>query len=105
MLVTFRTSAYSNITMFGDKALYLLRLMGHSETVPGAILGEDVPAALATLQKALAAQPEEPEPAKNPDDDEDEEKEPPVPLARYAYPLVELLKAAAAARADVMWDK
>ena len=38
MLVTFTTSAYANITMFGDVALHLLKLMGHSATVPGALL-------------------------------------------------------------------
>jgi len=30
MLVTFTTSAYAGITPFGDVALHLLKLMGHS---------------------------------------------------------------------------
>ncbi|HAJ92821.1 MAG TPA: hypothetical protein DCO71_09470 [Gammaproteobacteria bacterium] len=30
MLITFSSSAYANITMFGDVALRLLKLMGHS---------------------------------------------------------------------------
>ncbi len=38
MLVTFTCKAYADITMFGDIALGMLRMMGHSETVPGAIL-------------------------------------------------------------------
>jgi len=46
MLVTFRTSAYANITMFGDIAVTLLKMMGHSGTVPSAIRADDVPAAL-----------------------------------------------------------
>jgi len=32
--------------MFGDVALAMLKMMGHTATVPGAILAEDVPAAL-----------------------------------------------------------
>ncbi|MCC6923019.1 MAG: DUF1840 family protein, partial [Nitrosomonas sp.] len=40
MLVTFRTDV-GNITMFGDTALHMIKLMGHSETVPGAILAKD----------------------------------------------------------------
>ena len=40
MLVTFSTSAYADITMFGDVALRLLKLMGHSATVPGAMRQE-----------------------------------------------------------------
>jgi hypothetical protein len=30
MLVTFTTKAYANITMFGDVAVTLLKMMGHS---------------------------------------------------------------------------
>ena len=45
MLVTFTTDAYADITMFGDVALAMLKMMGHSTTVPGAILAADVPAA------------------------------------------------------------
>jgi len=37
MLVTFTTKTYSDITMFGDIALDLLKRMGHSATVPGAV--------------------------------------------------------------------
>lgn len=43
MLVTFTTSAYADITMFGDVAVHLLKLMGHSATMPGALLAEDIP--------------------------------------------------------------
>ena len=50
MLVTFTCEAYADITMFGDVAQHLLTLMGHSGTVPGAILAEDVPAALHRLR-------------------------------------------------------
>ena len=46
MLVTFTTDAYADITMFGDVALKMLRMMGHSATVPSAILAADVPEAL-----------------------------------------------------------
>ena len=42
MIVTFKTKAYADITLFGDVAVHLLKLMGHSGTVPGAIQAEDV---------------------------------------------------------------
>jgi F-type H+-transporting ATPase subunit gamma len=60
MLITFQTKAYANITMFGDVAIALLKLMGHSGTVPGALMADDVPAALAHLQAAVQARPDEP---------------------------------------------
>lgn len=99
MLVTFTTPAYANITMFGDIALTLLKLMGHSATVPGALLAEDVPAALQKLEAAIEAdrqslQPQQPE----------EDGEAPVSLSHRALPLIELLKAAAKENENVMWD-
>lgn len=55
MLVTFRSNAWSNITMFGDVAVTLLRMAGHSGTVPSAMLAGELPSALARLKQALAA--------------------------------------------------
>jgi hypothetical protein len=104
MLVTFRTNAYANITMFGDVATRLLKLMGHSGTVPSAILADDVPAALERLKAAIAADKAaaaESRPAGTPGDDSEE---PPVSLAHRAFPLIELLEAAAKRKCDVMWD-
>ena len=53
MIVTFTTKAYTDITMFGDVALSLLNMMGHSGTVPSAILAADVPEALTQLTMNL----------------------------------------------------
>jgi hypothetical protein len=103
MLVTFRTKAYSDITMFGDVALKLLKLMGHSGTVPSAIKAADVPGALARLEGAVKAQKavEKGNPISA---DKDGEAEAPVELSRRAIPLLDLLRAAAKSKADVVWD-
>jgi hypothetical protein len=45
MIVTFRTKAHADIMMFGDIAITLLKLMGHSGTVPSALQAGEVPAA------------------------------------------------------------
>ncbi|MHB0974976.1 MAG: DUF1840 domain-containing protein [Thiobacillus sp.] len=101
MLVTFTCKAYADITMFGDIALGMLRMMGHSGTVPGAILAEDVPAALDRLKHAIdEAAPARNEARKAEDDGSDE---PPVSPAHRALPLIELLTAAAREKCDVMW--
>ena len=97
MIVTFTTKTYSNITMFGDVALTMLKMMGHSTKVPGAILAADVPGALDRLKAGIEAE-ETPAPA-----DDDKEEEPVVSLAHRALPLIELLKAARQANANVMW--
>ena len=56
MLVTFTTNTYADITLFRDVALALLKMMGHSATVPGAILAADIPAALSRLTTAIEAE-------------------------------------------------
>lgn len=103
MLVTFTCKAYADITMFGDVAVTLLKMMGHSATVPGAIRSEDVPAALDRLKRAIEAAKAEParSPPRAAQDDDTEEQ--PVSLANRALPLIELLTAAARENADVMW--
>ena len=101
MLVTFKTKAYANITMFGDVAVKLLRMMGHSGTVPGAVLADDVPAALERLKAAIAAEKSRGG-SEEPRDDED--GEPKISIAKRALPLIELLEAAAKRHNDVMWE-
>ncbi|MHB1083526.1 MAG: DUF1840 domain-containing protein [Thiobacillus sp.] len=97
MLVTFTTKAYADITLFGDIALAMLKMMGHSATVPGAILAADVPAALSQLTAAIEADKSIP-----PVEDQDAD-EPVVSMAHRALPLMALLAAAAKAESNVMW--
>jgi hypothetical protein len=101
MLVTFSCPAYADITMFGDVAVRLLKLMGHSGTVPSALLAEDVQLALERLEAAIEAGEQLPEPEESAQRDDDE---PAVSLPHRALPLIELLKAAATAKCNVMWD-
>jgi hypothetical protein len=106
MLVTFSTKVAADITMFGDVAVALLKLMDQSGEVPGALLGIDVPAALERLKEGITVSGANP--AGNPprDADEDEDKAPPaVTLRQRAHPLIGLLEAAARAKADVMWGE
>lgn len=104
MLVTFECKAYADITYFGDVAKTLLKMMGHSGTIPSAILAEDVPAALERLKSAVAAASAEQPPAAVENDHADI-KEPTVQLATRAKPLLELLEAAANAHCNVMWQQ
>lgn len=99
MLVTFSTDAYPNITMFGDDALAMLKMMGHSATVPGSIRAEDVANALSQLKAAIDKQKSPPPVAAK------DEKEPAVSTAHRGKPLIDLLTAAVKAQDYVMWDK
>jgi len=99
MLVQF-DSKVGALTMFGDVAVQLLKLMGHSGTVPSAILAPDIPAALDRLRRALDQGASLPA---TPTEEEDRrEGHNPVSLRQRAYPLVDLLERAAKNNADVM---
>ena len=100
MLVQFDSKS-GRFSMFDESAVPLLKMMGHSGTVPGAILAADIPPALDRLKAALAALPETPRAAS----EEQDEKEPPVSLRQRAFPLVELLERAARNGSDVVWDR
>jgi len=101
MLVTFTTKAYPDITMFGDIGIRMLKMMGHSATVPGAILAEDVPAALSRLSAAIEKE-KATQPVEVKDKDEDE-AEPAVSMANRALPLINLLSAAVKTKSTVAW--
>lgn len=98
MLVTFTTDAYADITMFGDVALTLLKMMGHSqECAPGAILAADVPMALNRLKAAINAG------NASPPVEKEDEVERLVSLGDRALPLINLLTAAVEGKCNVMW--
>jgi hypothetical protein len=92
--------------MFGDVAKQLLELMGLSGTVPSAMKAEDVGAALEKLEAAIrqrkaAEAADAPDVQRTRDGDDAPRK---VTLAQRAVPLLELLRAAAANKSDVLWS-
>jgi hypothetical protein len=99
MLIKFDSDAGS-FTMDREIGVQLLRAMGHSGTVPGAILPADIPGALARLQGVVEKKTPHNSP---PDGKAGEEAEVPVSLRQRAFPLIELLGRAAAQGKDVLW--
>ena len=100
MLIRFDSKA-GGFTMHSDIATALLRLMGMSGDVPGAVLAKDVPQALERLRQSVAS-------GKSPDRNERPDGESAgnrVSLATRAYPLVQLLEAAAKRNCDVIWEE
>lgn len=104
MIITFKSRAHADIMMFGDIAVSLLKLMGHSGTVPGALQPGDIPTALDQLKKAVAINKAIVTDASN-QVEEEESGECAINLAHRALPLIELLTDAAIAKCDVMWDQ
>jgi len=100
MLIKF-DSEVGSFTMAGDIAVQLLKAMGHSGTVPSAILPGDIPGALVRLKSAVDASPRTPTESSSSDDKN--KKEVQVSLRQRAFPLIDLLTRAAAKGAEVMW--
>lgn len=99
MLITFKSKKHGDIMMFGNVALSLIKLMGHSDTVPGSIPAEEVPAALKRLQDSLKAQQSD-----NDNVAEDDNPEVPVNINTRAMPLIEMLTKAAKGNHYIMWE-
>lgn len=101
MLVTFSSPAHANITMFGDVAAQLLKMMGHTGTIPSAIVAKDIPVALAHLEAAIEATKQEHEPDVS---EEDNQQASSVSIPHRALPLIEMLNAAIEDDSNVMWE-
>lgn len=109
MLVSF-TTRFGHLVMQGEPALALLRLGGHSGSVPGAILEADLPAFVARLRQGLEQHGDDFSPAPPPAADPgeagaDEPPERPVRLRLRAVPLLELIEIAIRQHSDLMWEQ
>jgi hypothetical protein len=102
MLIKFDSEA-GGFTMNGDIAVQLLQAMGHSGTIPSAILAEDIPAALTRLRAAIKSAPAAT--SQSADGNDRDTREEAVSLRQRAYPLIDLLERAASRGKEVMWRK
>jgi hypothetical protein len=107
MLVRFSSTETESIVMFHDIAVQLLKMMGATGVIPGALRAADIPAAIQRLRERLqadAAAVTTSEPTARQHNDM-RDREPVVALSTRATPLIDLLQRAAARDATVMWEK
>lgn len=106
MPITFKSRHAPNIIMFEGVALELIKLMGHSGTVPGSLAAEDVGSALLRLEAALTEAPSATLEADRPAEDEgSDDKSDTVSAAHRAGPLLDMLRSALADGDYVIWDR
>jgi len=108
MLITFRSKAGAEVLMLSEHAGPLLRAAGKSfpEQVPerGVFTPEQLQAAIAGIEKAVAQAPTPKE------EDEDGDKPPVHPVSRAvglqqrAFPLLDLMKKSQAKGATLSWE-
>jgi len=110
MIVKFSTRN-GQLTMFGESAVRLLKLGGHSGNVPGAVLAADLAVFLERLRAGLVIHGGEASPTGPPEqadqDDRDEDpysRRPTVSLQHRALPLMAMVETAVRNGSDLMWD-
>ena len=108
MLVKFSTR-FGQLLMLGEPAVALLKLGGHSGTVPSAVLAADLPEFLRRLRAGLEVHGDElsplPPPPEPTHEDADEPRERPITLRLRAVPLLDMVATAIQRKSDLMWER
>ena len=110
MLVKFSTR-FGQLVMQGEPAVALIRLGGHSGTVPSAVLAAELPGFLAKLRAGLELQGDQvspPAPIQKTGgtwEDDQEPRERPIKLRLRAVPLLDMLDTAIKQQSDLLWEK
>ena len=104
MPITFKSKYSPDILMLDGVARELIRLMGHSGSVPGSLAAEDIAAALAHLQAAVTAGPARPLAADHGSHEDDDKRDALISVAQRAGPLLAMLETALKEQQHVIWD-
>ncbi len=110
MFVKFSTS-YGQLLMQGEPAVALVKLGGHTGTVPSAVLAADLPAFTAKLRAGLELHGDVLSPAPlaaaagRSEDEDDEPRERPIKLRLRAVPLLDMIETALRQKSDLVWEK
>jgi hypothetical protein len=107
-LVVFRSKAAGEIFMFAETARRIFEIIGKTEAPRGTITAAQVPEALARLTAAVEAEKamlKAAEQQANEAERRGEEAGGPraITLSQRAFPLIEMLRAAAKKNVDVTW--
>ena len=106
-LVVFRSKAAGEIFMFPETARRIFAIIGRSEAARGVITAEQVTDALQRLVAAVEQEKADikasTEAARNEDRAQEAGTPAPVTLGQRAFPLIEMLRAAAKRKVDVTW--
>jgi hypothetical protein len=99
MIYRFKSRATGDLIMLGPQGDQLLQLLGREPAAQGIIEVAAIPAALAALQGAIAAE----RPPDAEDDDPAHSGQPPVGLRQRLWPMIEMLRQCEQAAEPVVW--
>lgn len=95
MLYKFRSKAAGDVIMLGPNGDELLRILGREPAPKGIVEVDDMPAAIASIEAAVLAEPAA--------DDEAADEKRRIALRQRVWPMVEMLRRSHAAREVVTW--
>ncbi len=111
MIYEFKSRATGTVVMTQKVAEHILGILGKAPEPKGIILPEQMPEAIRVLEAAVAEDREaerqakaHPKPVSEDEDErDDEERTPVVSLGQRAWPFIEMLKDASAAKREITW--
>jgi hypothetical protein len=101
MHYTFRSKADADLIMMEPAGDQILRIVGREPSPRGIIEAAALPAAIAAIEAAVAAEAARGSGAAH--DDDDDRREPRVGLGQRAWPLLAMMKRSLAEQADIVW--
>jgi len=101
MLYKFKSKAAGDLIMMGPTGDQVLRIIGKEPAAKGIIEPAAMPAAIAALKAAVAAESAPPEGAGTEEDNNDKPRG--VSLRQRAWPMIEMMKRAHADGKDIVW--
>jgi hypothetical protein len=102
-MITFRSEVGPDVMMFDEVAQRMMVLMGKEHATRGVVTVEQLPAAIAALQQAIAQDRATQRGKPAAEEDDEAPAAAPVSLAQRAVPLVELLEISLARGKPVTW--
>jgi len=106
MIYKFKSKATGDLVMMGPVGDQLLGIVGKSPAPQGILPAASLPAAIAALEQAVAADEAARASRSQSDDDDDPERAgggDKVSLRARAWPLVEMMRRAQRENADIVW--
>ncbi len=104
MIYKFKSEVSADIIMMGPDGDKVLRLIGKEPAPRGILAAEAMPAAVAAIEQAIAnAKAVDVEAEEDGEDDRAGREAKAVRLQQRAWPLLDMMKRAAAAGKDIVW--
>lgn len=104
MLITFKSTASSDVVMFEKNAREILEVLGKDPEAPkGVVTTEQLPKAMHRLKAAIAADTEQRSERAVIEDESEEDADIVVRFSQRAFPVVKLLDRSMAENVPVTW--